>query len=539
MKNKSLFAALFLCSMALVTSCSSGGDSIEPEVPTTPEKPPKTEKPENVLAINTNETFQTIDGIGASDCWTANYVGRDWEESQRAQIADLLFSREIKNGRPVGIGLSMWRTNLGSGSAIQGEASNIKNDTGHRTDCYLQEDGTYDWTQSAGQRYFLDKATEKGCESVVLFSVSPPVWYTINGKAYSNQGNSSNLKPEHYKDFATFMAKVSKHYETLGYPIKYISPLNEPQYAWDTNKQEGTGWTNNQIATVTRDLDAALTEEGSNVKILLAEAGSYPYLYELKSNDHAHSNQIHEFFDASSSNYIGNLEHVPNVICGHSYWTDANWDELTTVRHKLRDACAANNLKAYQTEWSMLGGRYNGPHFKGYDNSDDFDIAMYLSQVIHHDMANANISSWCFWTALNLERYNQKDRFLLINLKPSSGQYGDIADGGTYEAKKTLWVLGNYSRFIRPNYKRVSITEGLDKDCFGTAYISPDNDTLVAVITNFNNGACTFTPQIEGFEAASGKRYITNRVSNMLESDTDVDNWSVPGYSVTTFVLKK
>lgn len=535
MKNNLFFAAVFFCSMGLMTSCSSGGDPTEPEKPTTPDKP---ETPENILAINTNQTFQTMDGFGASDCWCGNYVGRDWEESQRAQIADLLFSREIKNGRPVGIGLSMWRTNVGAGSANQGEASGIE-DKSRRADCYLQEDGTYDWTQAAGQRYFLDKATEKGCESVVLFSVSPPVWYTINGKAYSNQGKSANLQTNRYKDFATFLAKVTKHYESLGYPVKYISPLNEPQYSWDSNKQEGSGWTNNQIAQVTRDLDTALTEEGSNAKILLAEAGSYPYLYQAKANDPAHSNQIHEFFDASSSNYLGNLEHMPNIIGGHSYWTDANWDELKSVRNKLRDACAAKSLKAYQTEWSMLGSRYNGSHFKGYDNSDDFDIAMYLSQVIHHDLASANISSWCFWTAMDPSRYNHKSRFLLINLKPSSGQYGDISDSGTHEAMKTLWVLGNYSRFIRPNYTRVNITEGLDKNCFGTAYISPDNNTLVAVITNFNNSACTFTPQIEGFEAASGKRYITNRVSNMAESTTDVDSWSVPGYSVTTFVLNK
>lgn len=529
MKNKkSSPAILFLVATLIIIYSKKHDNSTEVH---------KTSMLKKVLTINTNQTFQTMDGFGASDCWCGNFVGRDWKESQRAQIADLLFSREIKNGQPVGIGLSMWRTNIGGGSADQGDASDIS-DKSRRAECYLQEDGTYDWTQASGQRYFLDKATEKGCESIVLFSVSPPVWYTMNGKSYSHEGKSANLQVNRYKDFATFLAKVTKHYESLGYPVKYISPLNEPQYAWETSKQEGSGWTNAQIASVAKHLDTALTKEESNTKILLTEAVSYQDLYETKSDEPAHSNQIHVFFDESSSNYIGNLAHMPNIIGGHSYWTDANWNELKTVRNKLRNACAAKNLKAYQTEWSMLGDRYNGPHFKGFKESDDMDIAMYVSQVIHHDLANADISSWCFWTAMDAARHGHKSRFLLVNLKPSSGQDGDISDSGTHEAKKTLWVLGNYSRFIRPNYTRVHITEGLDKECFGTAYTSPDNNTLVVVITNFNNTACTFTPQIDGFEAASGKRYITNRASNMAESNIDVTNWSAPAYSVTTFVLK-
>jgi hypothetical protein len=48
-----------------------------------------------------------------------------WERTGRwERIADLLFSREIDSqGRPKGIRLSIWRFNIGAGTAEHGEAS--------------------------------------------------------------------------------------------------------------------------------------------------------------------------------------------------------------------------------------------------------------------------------------------------------------------------------------------------------------------------------------------------------------------------------
>lgn len=489
------------------------------------------------LIININEKNQTIDGFAASDCWSGNYIGRDWEESQRTAIADLLFSQEIKNNNPVGIGLSMWRSNLGAGTANQGEASGIE-DKSRRAECYLNEDGTYDWTLAAGQQYFLQQAIDRGCESIVLFSNSAPVWYTKNGKGYSNEGYSANLQDQYYDDFASYMTKVAMHYEENGIPIKYISPVNEPQYKWNNNSQEGSGWTNSQIAKLTKELNTSLEQSSLDTKILLSEANDYRALYEKTSNENS-SDVINEFFDENSDNYIGNLSHVANIVGGHSYWTDSNWDQLGSIRRALWSAASAKNLKVYQTEWSMLGDGYNGSHFKGYDNSSYMDIAMYLSQVIHNDLAYANVSSWSYWTSMDVEKWNHKDRFLLVSLTPAGGVYGDISQSGTHVARKTLWVLGNYSRFIRPGYKRITIDTPLDKDCFGTAYISPDENTLVVIMTNFNSQTKKFSPSINNFNASSVYRYITSENFDLKQTVSNQSEWSIPSNSVCTFVLKK
>ena len=69
-------------------------------------------------------------------------------------LQESVFSREVdSNGNPEGIGLSIWRFNIGAGSVEQNDSSHINPHT--RTECFLTPDGTYDWSRQAGQRNFL------------------------------------------------------------------------------------------------------------------------------------------------------------------------------------------------------------------------------------------------------------------------------------------------------------------------------------------------------------------------------------------------
>ncbi len=59
--------------------------------------------------------------FSASDAWSMQFIGL-WPEEKQNQVADWLFSTENDaNGQPKGIGLSLWRFNVGAGSAEQGE----------------------------------------------------------------------------------------------------------------------------------------------------------------------------------------------------------------------------------------------------------------------------------------------------------------------------------------------------------------------------------------------------------------------------------
>src|SRR6218665_354570 len=79
---------------------------------------------QRTVTISTDKVVQTMDGFGGSDAWRTQFVGKNWPEKKKNAIADLLFSQEIDaNGNPKGIGLSIWRFNLGAGSTEQGENS--------------------------------------------------------------------------------------------------------------------------------------------------------------------------------------------------------------------------------------------------------------------------------------------------------------------------------------------------------------------------------------------------------------------------------
>ena len=313
------------------------------------------------------------------------------------------------------------------------------------------------------------------------------------------------------------MADVAARYTGEGYHISHISPVNEPQYNWDSG-QEGSGWTNDEVAALARELDMSLDARGLSTDILLGESGDWEYLYKVKG-DANRSNVLSAFFTPGSSAYVGDLAHVKNLICGHSYWTDGTWDGMRNVRKQVAQAAGQYNLDVWQSEWSMLGDNYSSSEFVGYEQASEMDIAFYMSKVIHNDLTVAGVSSWSYWTSMDVSRWGHKNRFLLISLVPAGGEYGDIEQEGSYQATATLWVLGNYSRFIRPGYRRIALDLNESRTFFGSAWLSPEGDKVVAVYTNMSDKAVRLGETHVGWsnEAKSIATYTTTGSKNLVE----------------------
>ncbi|MFI3280888.1 MAG: glycoside hydrolase [Rikenellaceae bacterium] len=494
------------------------------------------------VTIDITAVNQTIDGFSASDCWSGNFVGQYWDDSERSQIAEWLFSQGVDDDKnPLGIGLSMWRFNLGGGTSEQGADSNISDET-RRAECFLNADGTYDWTKHAGQRYFLERAVAEGCESFVMFSNSPPVHYTKNGKGYSSSGSYGNLQDDCYDDFAEYIGTVLQHFkDEEGIEFAYISPVNEPQYDWSSSNQEGSGWQNSEVKTLAQEIDKSITSRNLSTQILVNESADYRYLYETSNSD-GRKNCAKQLFYTESDNYIGDISSVAPIIAAHGYWVDGNWDLLEYSRQAVRERVDMYDIKLYQTEWSMLGDNYDDDNvYPGHDDATYLDIALHMSKVMHHDLVNANVSSWSYWVAMDTESWSHKNRFLLIMLNPYDSN-SDLSLGGTGDATKTLWVLGNYSRFIRPNYKRVDHSMDTETEYFfGSSYLSPEGDKLVVVYTNLTGIMVQPKITIEGGKKIkSGVRYITDTDNDLklIDDIEDVDkDLKVEGESVVTFVF--
>lgn len=533
-----LITLLFASLATSLSACSD--DAVNESQPETPNDEPTVSVDKNVT-INAGQTFQTIKGFAASDCWTPAFVGKYWTNN-RNEIAELLFSSEITDGQPKGIGLSMWRVNMGGGSMEQGDESGISN-VSRRAESYLNDDLTLDWTRCEGQRYFMEQAKELGCDQFVLFSNTPPVQYTKNGKGFSSESNKSNLKEDCYDDFAAYMADVAAHYTSEGYNITHISPINEPQFSWNDGGQEGSPWTNDEAAHLLRELDNALTERDLSTDILPGEAAEWTYLYTTK-DDPNRSKVVEAFFEPSSSAYIGDLTHVKNLIGGHSYWTDGTWDGMRNARKRMAQTAGQYGLEVWQTEWSMLGDNYSSTEFGSYDTATTMDIALYMSRVIHNDLTVAGVTSWSYWTSMDISQWGQKDRFLLISLIPNGwtgdgGDTGLLRNGGSYQAMPTLWVLGNYSRFIRPGYRRIAMELSESMNFFGSAWISPEADEIVAVYTNYSDKGVRLNETREGWngDVASITTYTTTQDKNLEEKNYATDEKVIlDAESVTTVV---
>ena len=496
------------------------------------------------VTIDTSISYQTIQDFGASDCWTTEFIGDYFSKTEKAKGAKWLFSQQMDaNGNPEGIGLSCWRVNIGAGSATQGSDSNIEEEF-HRTECYLSQDSTYDWTRCDGQQWFMQQAKEFGVDHFLLFSNSPPIYYTKNGKANANNQNiSCNLKTACFDDFAEFLATVANHFTDEGYNITYIDPVNEPQYDWKSG-QEGSPWENSDIAKLSRQLDKSIASRGLNTKILIPEAGSLACLYAGTSP--RGNKQIEAFWKRGTSTYIGNLASLAPVAAGHSYWTVGSDKILREVREKARDEAAKYGVEVMQTEWSMLDDppSTSAGFPASYSEASKMSIALYMGKLIQCDLTIGNMAAWSYWTAFAQEKWGHKNRFHLIRINATGDtgeeSTGDLKKGGKLTADKNLWVLGNFSRFIRPGYKRIDLTGADDmSSLLGSAWLSPYENEAVAVLVNMSYARRKVDLSMTAGDVGEVRTYVTDRSRN-LRLDTslqDLHNLELPPRSVVTMVI--
>lgn len=508
---------LSLCAV-LAASCSSGESA---------KSSTGSESTQEItLTIDDAVTYQAIDHFGASDTWSCQFVG-SWPEAKKNAIASLLFSKDKDaSGNPMGIGLSLWRFNIGAGSAEQGSASGI-GDEWRRAESFLNADGSYNWDKQQSQVWFAQQAKSFGVEKLLVFPNSPPVSLTRNGKAYGSSGSiASNLAFDKFEPYADYLANVVQGLQTKGLAVNYITPMNEPQWDWNDGSQEGTPFYNNEIAQIATLLNQKLEDKGLATTISLAEAAQINYLYET-GNKPNRANQLQDLFTAGSSNYVGGLSKLEKAVAGHSYFTTSPFNTLVSQRQQLASAVGqVNGLRYWMSEYCILGD--NAGEINGNGRDLGIDAALYLAKVIHTDLAVGNASAWHWWLAIS--PYDYKDGLIYIDKQKQDGNY--------YKSKM-LWALGNYSRFIRPGYKRVKINNGkgdaLNQNFLYSAYKDPQTGNLVAVVVNASTQPVSFNLKKTTANLTGLKAYITAADKELqLAPVADGQLIQVPARSVVT-----
>lgn len=407
-------------------------------------------------------------------------VGKYWTEENKTRIADLLFSREK------GIGLSAWRFNIGAGSSDTDQE--IISNSWRRSESFkMSEHGAYDWSKQSGQQWFLKAARDRGVDTLIAFVNSPPVWMTKNGHAQPDQTTgSTNLKEGYEEQFASFLVDVLEHFRQEGLEFQYISPINEPTWDWNKAGQEGNRYNNEDMKRAILELRRQLKAKGLPAKISAPDGVEIAALLDdeffqtFTDRDH-YTSGANQLGTGKYREYIKELlrdpelrEAVGHKIASHSYWSDyskAGDDRLA----KLRELMLSNlrkydaSAKYWMTEYCILGS-------DGHGRDLGMDAALRVARTIHFDLSKANASAWQWWTAVSKEDY--KDGLIYTD-------YQNPGDEENILPSKILWVLGNYSKFIRPGAVRVMLA-GLNEQegILGSAYIHEEEKTVTAVFVN-------------------------------------------------------
>ncbi|MEI7527237.1 MAG: glycoside hydrolase, partial [Mariniphaga sp.] len=285
-----------------------------------------------------------------------------------------------------------------------------------------------------------------------------------------------------------------------------------------------------------------LSSRGLKTKIVIGEAGSIGHacmtmnIMGLKSD--GRDNQSQFFFSKDSPFYIADLPNVEQTISAHSYqsvWPiDKQIEYRMMLNSKIKQANA--DLGYWMSEYCILE---NNDEIGGGGGRDlTMKTALYVARIIHNDLTLANAKSWQWWTAISAVDFKDGLLYLVDGPKGDVGKKGGVIDNlqndGELKDSKLLWVLGNYSRFIRPGMVRIQSVLSEEQSGINgllvSAYKDPKNTTLVFVLTNLSEKEM----QLDLGQKKKVKSYTTDKSHDLGFAMQDLSKIIIPARSVVT-----
>jgi O-glycosyl hydrolase len=432
--------------------------------------------------VDAGVRHQTIRGFGASGAWWPNWVG-DFSQEKRARLLDLLFGEQ-------GIGLSIYRYNIPVGG--DGKISNRD----RATASVENGAGRYDLSADGKALEILREVRERGVERFVLFANSPPGRLTRNGLTSGGDGGESNLKEGAEGAYAEYLVDLGTMIrEKYALPEVALSPINEPQWKWgEKNRtQEGCYYTAKETATVLRAVIEAVERRKAGMRVEGPESGSW----ELTSN----------YAEAMFADPV--IDGRIDELAIHSYWSSRKQKQKAAT--ELAEKFPGKRL-AMSEYCEMKGG-----------TNLSIESGMRLADVIEDDLTIGNAVSWSWWLGVGPGGFND-------------GLVYAGRDGGDVRTSKRLWVLGQWSRFVRPGFVRVEATAS-DERIRVSGFLSGDGKRLVCVL--INPGEKAIAAEVNGFQVKAMTVYVTDGQRDLEKAEMERGNLVLAAKSVTTLVLEK
>src|SRR5205085_3440670 len=309
--------------------------------------------------------------------------------------------------------------------------------------------GVYDWNYwgiQSGMRWLQRVNASYGVNRYMVSSWSPPAWMKDNNSCT----NGGHVLAQYYPNLAALKIQWLNNAKTqLGFEAQVESVQNEPN---TTATYDSCEWTTSEISSfVTGHMQPALAASGLSARLMLPESSYY-------SN-----------FDNSWGFPLLNdpgTRAATAIVATHGYGRTDNFSTPCS-------SCAQYNKPIWQTEDSNLDGKYNG----------SIDDGMTWSAEIYKALNGGRFSAWFYWWVMTLQNNNQG----LINADPSTD---------SFQVQKRLYVIGQFSRFIRPESVVLGSTSS-DSTLQVTA-VHPTMGTVAVVLANTGRNSQTVTVNLTG-----------------------------------------
>jgi glucuronoarabinoxylan endo-1,4-beta-xylanase len=323
---------------------------------------------------------------------------------------------------------------------------------------------------------------------------SPPAAMKSNGSI----ANGGSLTPASYGTYATYLSNYIKSLKSLyGISLYALSVQNEPDY---NASYDSAVWTEQSLHDFIRyNLGPALAANGqSSVRIMLPETQGWR---------HFAKEAVATMNDPAAAAYV-------TIAAWHDY------DMVSSIVNPF----VSNGKRFWETEVSAGSGF--GPTNCGGCWDPSITDALLWAAIVDNRLVAANANAWNYWWLVN---YKLDDNQGLINLR----------HGGT--VSKRAYMLGNYSKFVRPGYVRISATHAPEIGVSVSAYKSKSTGGFAIVVTNQNGSDVSQDFELKGVAATEVIPWITSATFNLIEQHSvrvsrNTFSYALPAKSIITFV---
>jgi glucuronoarabinoxylan endo-1,4-beta-xylanase len=334
---------------------------------------------------------------------------------------------------------------------------------------------------------------------IMISSWSPPVYLKSNANIIGGTLKKNNGKFV-YDEFAQWWYKSLVALKKEGINVEYLNIQNEPDYpapynscvfaATEASDSTQAGY-DKALETVWQKLN---TEMGNDMPKMLAP----------ESSSLGHSERYIENLDSLSHVY-GYAHHLYNCsFCG------AFPDRFIPTMNRFNELVLQyGNKPKFQTEFEEEPIKWKG--------------AMSTALLIHNAMTIEQVAGYLYW-----------DLFW----NPDSGLIS-LNDPASYTINPAYYTFKQYSAFIDSDWQRVDASTD-NTSLRISAYISPDNRKLTAVIINTSADVdISLNLSIKGISISKGEIYRSDQKENCVLAGSYGGKGllKIPKSSVTTLLL--